>query len=113
MEIRQKPFGDIVVLSLKGNLIALPDAANLRELIYGLLGKDKKLVVLDMGGVSAINSSGLGAIVAALTSLRRRGGDLRLTRLSKKVEGALVMTRLINVFKIYEDPQRAVESFTK
>ncbi len=111
MQIRQKQSGEVVVLSLKGNLVSVPDAEELRGLVYRLLEGNRKKVVFDMAGVPAINSSGLGALVAALTSLRRRGGDLRLTRLSKKVEGTMAITHLINVFQIYDHPRRAVASF--
>ena len=76
-----------------------------------LIEKNRKQVVLDMAGVKVINSMGLGAPVAALTSLRRRGGDMRLARLSEKVEGTLAITHLVNVFRIYEDLNRAVASF--
>jgi anti-sigma B factor antagonist len=111
MTITQQTHGSVIVVSLKGNLLGEPETTALREAIYSLTERLEKQLVLDLGGLKAINSTGLGALVAALTSVRRRGGDMCLARLTDKVHALMMITNLNRVFKIYETVERAVTSF--
>ena len=109
--IEEKSHGDVVVLSLKGNFLGEPETSKLREKVYALLEENRKYVVIDLGGVKVINSMGLGALVASVVSLRTKGGDLCLARLSDKVEAVIAIMHLVKVFRIYETVERAVKSF--
>ena len=111
MNIKEKMHGDVAVVALKGNLMGEPDTTDVREKIYSLLQDDVKKVVLDLGKVKWINSSGLGALIAAMTSVKNKGGDLRLANVTEKVESIFMITQLIKVFKTYETVDRAVASF--
>jgi len=111
MNIKEKMHGDVAVVALKGNLMGEPDTTEVREKIYGLLQDDVKKVVLDLGKVKWINSSGLGALIAAMTSVKNKGGELRLANVTEKVESIFMITQLIKVFKTYETVDRAVASF--
>jgi anti-sigma B factor antagonist len=111
MNIKEKMHGDVAVVALKGNLMGEPDTTEVREKIYGLLQDDVKKVVLDLGKVKWINSSGLGSLIAAMTSVKNKGGDLRLANVTEKVESVFMITQLIKVFKTYETVDRAVASF--
>ncbi|MEX1138135.1 MAG: STAS domain-containing protein [Bacteroidota bacterium] len=111
MNIKEKMHGDVAVVALKGNLMGEPDTTDVREKIYGLLQDDVKKVVLDLGKVKWINSSGLGALIAAMTSVKNKGGDLRLANVTEKVESVFMITQLIKVFRTYETVDRAVASF--
>lgn len=111
MNIKEKMHGDVAVIALKGNLMGEPDTTDVREKIYGLLQDEVKKVVLDLGKVKWINSSGLGALIAAMTSVKNKGGDLRLANVTEKVESIFMITQLIKVFKTYETVDRAVASF--
>jgi anti-sigma B factor antagonist len=111
MTIKEKITDDIAVLQLKGNLMGEPDTANLRDKVHSLLSDDIKKVVVDLGGVKWMNSSGLGALIASLTSMRHKGGDLRLANVADKVQSLFVITQLVKVFKTYETVDRAVASF--
>jgi anti-sigma B factor antagonist len=113
MTITQQTHGRVIVVSIKGNLLGEPETTELREAIYGLTERVEKQVVLDLGGLKAINSTGLGTLVAALTSVRRRGGDMCLARLTDKVDSLLMITNLNRVFRIYETVERAVTSFQR
>jgi anti-sigma B factor antagonist len=64
-----------------------------------------------MGGVSQVDSSGLGSLVAAYMGLQKCGGDLKLVQLSEHLEELMVMTKLLTVFDIYEDEALALQSF--
>jgi anti-sigma B factor antagonist len=111
MTITENKHGRVTVISLKGNLLGEPETTALRETVYRLTERDEKQVVLDLGGLKAINSTGLGVLVTALTSLRKRSGDLLLARLSDKVHALLMITHLIRVFNVYDTVERAVAGF--
>ena len=68
-------------------------------------------IVLDMGQVKWVNSSGLGTLIAAMTSVKNKGGEMKLARVTDKVESLFAITQLIKVFKTYETVDRAVGSF--
>ncbi|MEK6649614.1 MAG: STAS domain-containing protein [Bacteroidota bacterium] len=111
MTIKEKIHGKVAVLSLKGDLMGEPETANLRQKIKILIDGSTPNIVLDLGGVRYISSTGLGTLIAALTSVKNKGGDLRLASVTEKVESLFVITQLVKVFKEYETVERAVESF--
>ena len=111
MTITEHKSGRVTVISLEGTLFGEPDTTSLRETFDRLKERDEKQVVLDLGNLNAINSTGLGVIITALTSLRRRSGDMLLARLSEKVHALMMITHLVRVFKIYDSVERAVEAF--
>ena len=111
MTIKEKMYGAVAVISLKGNLIGEPGTEILRDKIYSLLQEGFNSVVVDMKGVRWISSSGLGTLIAALTSVRTKSGDLRLANITEKVESLFAITQLVKVFKTYETVDRAVASF--
>ena len=111
MNIKEKKHGDVAVVALRGNLMGEPDTTEVREKIYSLLQDDVKKIVLDLGKVKWINSSGLGSLIAAMTSVKNKGGEMRLANITEKVESVFMITQLIKVFKTYETVDRAVGSF--
>ncbi|MBM4168667.1 MAG: STAS domain-containing protein [Ignavibacteria bacterium] len=111
MTIKEKMVGNVAVVSLKGNLMGEPDTTEVRDKIYSLLQDDVRKIVLDLGKVKWINSSGLGALISAVTSVKNKGGEMRLASVSDKVESLFMITQLIKVFKTYESVDRAVASF--
>jgi anti-sigma B factor antagonist len=76
-----------------------------------LTERDEKEIVLDLGDVKGLNSTGLGVLVSALTSLRNRSGDLSLARLSEKAHALMMITHLFKVFRVYDTVERAVAGF--
>jgi len=103
--------GDVAVVSLRGNFLGEPETTILRNIMYKLLEADTKKIVLDIGGVRQLNSSGLGAIISALTSARKKGGDLRIAEATERTEPLFVITRLVRIIKLYNTLDRAVSSF--
>jgi anti-sigma B factor antagonist len=110
MTITENKHGRVTVISLKGNLLGESETIVVRETVRRLTERGELYVVLDLGGLKAINSTGLGVLVTALTSLRKRKGDLLLARLSEKVHSLMMMTHLIRVFNVYDTVERAVAS---
>ena len=90
-----------VVISLKGKLMGGPDAEKFREDLHELIEQDKTNVIVNLGKVKFMNSSGLGIIIGALTTMRKAGGNLIICEADKKIEDLLIVTQLISVFQHY------------
>ena len=111
MTIKEKLQDEIVIIALRGTLLGEPHASNLRQTVYRLLGEERKKFVFDLGDLKFINSMGLGSFIAALTSIRKRGGDMCLARVRGKVEAVIMITQLVKVFRLYATVEKAIESF--
>ncbi|MFN1834640.1 STAS domain-containing protein [Balneola sp. MJW-20] len=100
-----------VVIEFKGNVMGGPDAVSLNEKLHELIDAEKTNVVVDLGKVKFMNSSGLGMLIGALTTMRKAGGDLRIANATDKIESLLIVTKLITVFKHYKSVEEAATSF--
>ncbi|MGH9556816.1 MAG: STAS domain-containing protein [Terriglobales bacterium] len=85
----------------------------LRDSIRDLLSKGSKKILLNLGDVTYIDSSGIGELVSAFTTVRNGGGELKLLNLTKKVHDLLQITKLYTVFDIKDDEASAIAAFTK
>lgn len=111
MQIKTSFKESVAILALRGDLMGDPETTHLREQIYSLLADGFVQIVVDVGKVKWMNSSGLGTLIAALTSVKSKGGDLRVASLTEKVHSLFVITQLVKVFKTYDAVDRAVASF--
>lgn len=102
-----------VVIEFKGNVMGGPDAVSLNEKLHELIDADKTNVVVDLGKVKFMNSSGLGMLIGGLTTMRKAGGDLRIANATDKIESLLIVTKLITVFKHFDSVDKAVESYNE
>ncbi len=100
-----------VVIEFKGNVMGGPDAVSLNEQLHELIDQDKTNVVVDLGKVKFMNSSGLGMLIGGLTTMRKAGGDLRIANATEKIESLLIVTKLITVFKHYKSVEEAADSY--
>lgn len=100
-----------VIFTFKGKIMGGPDAQEFHEKIKALIEKDKTNVIADLSRVNFMNSSGIGILIAALTSLRNAGGNLKLCGASDRIESILVVTKLITVFDHYKSIKEAVDSY--
>ncbi len=99
------------MVSLDGQLLGEPESSGVRKEIYALLERGMKKVVLDLKKVTMMNSSGLGTIIAVLSSVKGKGGELRIANVGKHVGGLLVLTKLVKVIKVYETVGRALDNY--
>jgi anti-sigma B factor antagonist len=113
MSIKETLKNGVAILSLRGTLMGGPDSTALHDKVHSLIGDGIKQVVIDLAKVKWMNSSGLGALMASLTTLRNAGGELKLANATKKIESLLLITKLITVFETYGTVDRAVASFRK
>ena len=111
MTITQKIKGDILVLSIAGNLVGEPDASELRRTVYKILEQGARKVVVDLARLKVINSMGLGVLIGSLTSMRKRGGDMTFASPNDKVDGVLHLTQLVKVVRIFDSVDRALKGF--
>ena len=111
LEIQQREREDITILDLHGRITVGPEATALREKIAVLTAAGTSNVVLNLRQVDYIDSTGLGALVIVATSLRKKGGAVKLINLNRRNIELLVMTKLATVFEIFNDEQDAVNSY--
>jgi len=111
LDIQQREREGIEILKLKGRITVGPEASALREKIAALSEAGKRNVALDMAEVDYVDSTGLGALVMCATSLRKKGGNVKLFSLNRRNIELLVMTKLATVFEIFNDEQDAVNSY--
>jgi anti-sigma B factor antagonist len=104
-------IGDVFVLHLQGPITLGQATERLRNLIQSALDNGKKNILLNMAEVFYIDSSGLGELVAAYTTATRRGGKLKLMKLTQRVQDVVQLTKVYRVFEVYNDEDTAVRSF--
>ncbi len=100
-----------VVITLKGDIIGGPHAKEFTDTLHQLVDEGKHQIILDLGKVKFMNSSGIGILISGYTTVKNAGGDLRICRADKKIQDLLVVTQLITIFKHYKTLNEAVESF--
>ena len=111
MKIDEKTSGDIVVLQLSGKIMGGPDASLLNDKLHELIEVGKTKVVVDLGSVDWMNSSGLGILIGGLTTMRNSGGDLKLANITDRIQSLLMITKLLTVFETFETIEEAAGSF--
>ena len=111
LKITNREVGGITVVNLSGRLTLGDASALLRQSLKDLLDGGKKKIVLNLGEVGYIDSSGLGELVSSFTTVRNSGGELKLANLTQKVNDLLTVTKLYTVFEVHNDEQAAVNSF--
>ena len=112
LAITEHAAGDVTVLRLDGRLVLEEGEAPFRASIDHLAREGRLHVVVDLRRVSYIDSAGLGAMVSRYVSLRRKGGDLKLVRPTPRSTHVLDITRLSQVFEIFDREEDAVRSFS-
>lgn len=113
MRLKERVEGNVTVLEIKGNLMGGDETDVFHKKLESLKQDSIRRVVLDMGGVSLISSAGVGMLIGGAKTMREVKGDLRLANLTERVHNVLVViTQLGAVFKIFENADRAVESYS-
>jgi len=102
---------DVTIVDLSGQMKLGEGTSILRATVKDLLGKGQKNILLNLGDISYIDSSGVGELVSAFTSVRNQGGDLKLLHLTKKVRDLLQITKLYTVFEVLDDEKAALSAF--
>ncbi len=101
----------VTIVDMSGRITLGEGSVILREAVKDLLAKGQKKILLNLGNVSYIDSSGIGELVSAFTSVRNQGGELKLLNLTKKVHDLLQITKLYTVFDVKDDETAAIKSY--
>jgi anti-sigma B factor antagonist len=101
----------VSLVALNGRIVLGEESTALREKLKSLIAGGKKKIVLNMAEIDYIDSSGLGALVAAHLSAKNAGASLRLCNLGKKFHEVMQLTKLLTVFDVYDTEAAAVRSF--
>jgi anti-sigma B factor antagonist len=102
----------IAVIACQGRVLFGEEAAALRQELKRVLST-RRQVVLNLSGVSYIDSGGLGTLVGVYSSARSAGADIKLTGIGPRLRDLLQVTKLVTVFETYESEQQAISSFGK
>ena len=111
MKASSRQVDGITVVDLSGRITLGEGSVVLRDTVRDLLAKGEKRLLLNLGEVTYIDSSGIGELVSAFTTVRNQGGELKLLNLTKKVHDLLQITKLYTVFDVKEDETAAVKGF--
>ena len=113
MKIKTRQVDGITIMDCSGRITLGEGSVTLRDSVRDLLAKGSKQILLNLGDVSYIDSSGIGELVSAFTTVKNQGGDLKLLNLTKKVHDLLQITKLYTVFDVKDDEASAVASFAR
>ncbi|GAC1357048.1 MAG: STAS domain-containing protein [Acidobacteriaceae bacterium] len=113
MKVATRQVDGVTILDLSGRITLGEGSVTRRDAIRDLMAKGSKKILLNLGDVNYIDSSGIGEMVSAFTSVRNSGGELKLLNLTKKVHDLLQITKLYTVFDIKDDEASAVSAFSK
>jgi anti-sigma B factor antagonist len=111
MIMKTRQVGGVTVVDISGRIELGEESAALRDMVMDLLKKGHKQILLNLGDVHYIDSTGLGTLVSAFTSMRKQGGELKLLNLTNKVSDLMQITKLYTVFDIASDEAAGVKSF--
>lgn len=112
LNITERQAGDVTILDLDGKITIGEGSVALRTAIRRLLGEGKKNILLNLGGVGYIDSSGIGELVSSFTAVNKEGGSLKLLNLTQKIQDLLAITKLLTVFDTYDDEGEALASYS-
>ena len=113
LKLSTRQVDGITILDLSGRITLGEGSVQLRDAVRDLLSKGSKQILLNLGDVNYIDSSGIGELVSAYTTVRNQGGELKLLNLTKKVHDLLQITKLYTVFDVKDDEATAIASYAK
>ena len=111
MTIEERSVGPVTILALSGRLVLDDGDALLRQRVDDLVTRGQLKIIADLTALDYVDSAGIGVLIAKYLSVRRKGGDLKLLRLSLRTHHALEITHLLTVFEAFESEEDAVRSF--
>jgi anti-sigma B factor antagonist len=111
MKVATRQVDGITILDLSGRITLGEGSVTLRDAVHDALAKGSKKILLNLGEINYIDSSGIGELVSGFTSVRNAGGELKLLNLTKKVHDLLQITKLYTVFDIWDNEASAISAF--
>jgi anti-sigma B factor antagonist len=111
MKIHREDSGEVTIIRLNGKLMGGPDADHFQGLIKELVEEDRRKILVDMGKVSWVNSTGLGILISGYTTLKNAEGTFKLVGVNKRIDQIFMVTKLHTIFEAFEEEASALASF--
>jgi anti-sigma B factor antagonist len=111
MKLSDRVQDGIIILQPKGKIMGGPDASLLHNKLHECIENHQKKVIIDLGQVDWMNSTGLGILISSYTSLRNSGGELKLAQVTDKIQSLLIITKLVSVFDSFDSVEEAIKAF--
>jgi anti-sigma B factor antagonist len=111
MVLEQRVLGGVTVLDLKGKLVLGDGDGLLRDKVHSLMFQGLKEIVLNLGGLSYMDSAGLGELISAHSTATRNGGHIKIVNLTKRVTDLLAITKVLTVFDVFDSEEEALKTF--
>ena len=112
VKLTTRQVGDVTVVDVAGRITLGEGSATVRDAMRDMVSKSQKKILLNLGEVSYIDSSGIGELVSGFTTVTNSGGTLKLLNLNKRVKDLLQITKLYTVFDVHDDEASAIRSFS-
>ncbi|MCK9995164.1 MAG: STAS domain-containing protein [Candidatus Krumholzibacteria bacterium] len=112
MKIKERKRDGVAILEMSGKLMGGPDSDAFDETIKTLIHEGYHNVVVSMEKVKWVNSTGLGILISGYTTLKKSGGELKLLKVSDRIENIFIVSKLYTVFESFQDEEEAVRSFS-
>ncbi|HXH71149.1 MAG TPA: STAS domain-containing protein [Pyrinomonadaceae bacterium] len=111
LNITERQAGDVTILDMNGKVTIGEGSIALRTTIRRLLGEGKKKILLNLGSVGYVDSSGIGELVSSFTAVNKESGSLKLLNLTQKIQDLLAITKLLTVFDVFDSESDALSSY--
>jgi anti-sigma B factor antagonist len=111
LQITEHQADDVTVLTLSGQMLLDDGDLAFRRQIHDVLSRGHRKIVVDLGGVTYIDSAGIGMMAGKLKTVREAGGAMKLVQLTGKTQRLLAMVKLLSTFEVFEDQASAIRSF--
>ena len=111
MKIKERERDGVVILEVSGKIMGGPDSELFTNTLKTLVHQGKKRVVVDLAGVSWVNSTGLGILISGYSTLKRSNGEMKLVNVSDRIDSIFMVTKLYSVFDSYKSEDEGIASF--
>ena len=112
MKIETRTVNGVTVLDVSGKITLAEGSVDIRKSVKDLMDSGRNQILLNLGDVKYIDSSGIGELVSSFTTVTNKGGKLKLLNLTLKIRELLAITKLLTVFECFDDEDEAVKSFS-
>jgi len=112
VKLKERKRDGVAILEMSGKLMGGPDAETFNEILKTLIHEGCHNVIVSMERVKWVNSTGLGILISGYTTLKKNGGELKLLKVSDRIENIFIVSKLYTVFESFQDEDEAVQSFS-
>ena len=111
MKVSTRKFGDVVIIDVDGKIVLGDGDVEIKQIVDNLLDRGSRQFLLNMSRVPYLDSAGLGEIIRCFTALRKNGGSFKLLSPNQRIIDLMTITKLLDVFDIFENEAAAIASF--